>query len=50
LLGKNQILDSGFWSTGFALQDVALFQVDGTAVEIRVLLNDALAQAELLFS
>ena len=34
-LGKNQILDSGFWSTGFPVQDVALFPVDGTAVEIR---------------
>ncbi|MEC8157209.1 MAG: type II secretion system F family protein [SAR324 cluster bacterium] len=34
-LGKNQILDSGFWSTGFPVQDAALFPVDGTAVEIR---------------
>ena len=34
-LGKNQILDSGFWSTRFPVQDAALFPVDGTAVEIR---------------
>ena len=33
-LGKNQILDSGFWSTRFPVQDVALFPIDGTAVEI----------------
>ena len=49
-MGKNQILDSGFWSTRFPVQDVALFPINGTALEIRVLLNDALAQAEHLFS
>ena len=32
---KIQILDSGFWSTRFPVQDAALFTVDGTAVEIR---------------